>query len=81
MIEVSWKDRIRNVSTSTLREASGWADIGDKMRELQLWWFGHLIHWGEDGLVRAVLKLGVHPYLGAGGEVGYGRVWDKMGPW
>ncbi|KAF3635097.1 hypothetical protein FXO37_26166 [Capsicum annuum] len=49
-------DRVRN---ETIREKVGVASVEDKMREVRLRWFGHVMRRGMDAPVRRYEKLGL----------------------
>jgi len=69
---VTREDRCRN---DWVRESFEVADIGDKLAESRLRWFGHVMRMGEDEVVKEVRALGVV------GKVRKGRpelTWDEV---
>ena len=69
---ITRKDRCRN---DWVRETFEVADIGDKLAENRLRWFGHVMRMDEDDVVKGVRALGVV------GEVRRGRpelTWDEV---
>src|SRR5215475_3717571 len=69
---ITRKDRCRN---DWVRESFELADIGDKLAENRLRWFGHVMRMGDEDVVKEVRALGMV------GKVRKGRpelTWDEV---